>query len=199
MVLQSLSSPATSTSEQHTRDEQQQLTSLIRRNPEIVSSAAEAAGIPILHKLSVDYMIQLEKLTFIPYNTIRLIRSFLNSHRLPILPSEQQVRHRVAEMIQECEVGSTVMVIDDKEENIIYARTSNVQHVIHHHLQQLSSTQQLIQYNNMPSNTFFIQTQSDKGGDSTKLCIQALNRADVNSVHHLIPVACYEGKLHSSC
>ena len=159
----------------------------------MVTSAAEAAGLPILHKLSVDDMIQLEKLTLIPYNTMRLVRSFLNAHHLPILPSEQQVRKRVAEMIQECEVGSTVMVIDDKEENIIYARTSNVANVIRNHLQQLSSTHQLVQYNNMPSNTFFIQTQSDKGGDSTKLCIQALNQVDVNSVHHLIPVACYEG------
>ena len=37
-------------------------------------------------------------------------------------------------------------------------------------------------------------TTPDKGGNSTKLCIQSLNRQDVNSVHHLIPVAMYEGK-----
>ena len=192
-MLQALSSPATSTPQQHAQDEQKQLTSLIKRNPDMVSSAAEAAGLPILQKLSVDDMIQLEKLTFIPYNTMRLIRSFLNSHHLPILPSEQQVRKRVAEMIQECEVRSTVMEIDGNEETILYARASNVNSVITNHLQQLSNTSQLIQYNNMPSNTIFIQTQADKGGDSTKLCIQSLNRNDVNSVHHLIPVACYEG------
>ena len=193
MVLQSLSSPATSTPQQHAQDEQKQLTSLIRRNPDIVTSAAEAAGIPILHKLSVEDMIQLEKLTFIPYNTMRLIRSFLNSHHLPVLPSEQQVRTRVAEMIHECEVGSTTMVIDEKEENIIYARATSIKNVISNHLTQLSNTNQLIQHTNMQLNTIFIQTQTDKGGDSTKLCIQSLNRTDVNSVHHLIPVACYEG------
>jgi len=33
MVLQSLSSPATSTSRQHAQDEEKQLTSLIKRNP----------------------------------------------------------------------------------------------------------------------------------------------------------------------
>jgi hypothetical protein len=145
------------------------------------------------HVHVVDDMLQLEKLTFIPYNTMRLIRSFLNAHHLPILPSEQQVRSRVAEMIQECEVGSTVMEIDGNEEHILYARASSVTNVINHHLQQLSNTNQLIHYNNMPSNTIFIQTQSDKGGDATKLCIQSLNREDVNSVNHLIPVACYEG------
>ncbi len=193
MVLQSLSSPVTSTLQQHTQDEQKQLTSLIQRNPDMVTAAAKAAGIPVLHKLSVDDMLQLEKLTFIPYNTMRLIRSFLNSHHMPILPSEQQVRKRVAEMIQECEVGSTVMEIDGKEETILYARASDVASVISNHLQQLSNTSQLIQHANMPSNTIFIQTQADKGGDATKLCIQSLNRDDVNSVHHLIPVACYEG------
>lgn len=103
------------------------------------------------------------------------------------------MRKRVAEMIQECEVGSTVMEIDGNEETILYARASDVKSVISNHLQQLSNTTQLIQYNNMPSNTMFIQTQADKGGDTTKLCIQSLNRDDVNSVHHLIPVACYEG------
>ena len=161
MVLQSVSSPATSTTHQHTQDEEKQLTSLIKRNPDMVTSAAKAAGLPILHKLSVDDMIQLEKLTLIPYNTIRLIRSFLNSHHLPILPSEQQVRTRVAEMIQECEVASIMMEIDGKEETILYARASNVKSVLSNHMQQLSSSNQLIQYHNMPVNTIFIQTQSD--------------------------------------
>jgi hypothetical protein len=193
MVLQSLSSPITSTTQQHTTDEQKQLTSLIHRNSDMVTSAAKAAGLPLLHKLSVDDMIQLEKLTFIPYNTMRLIRSFLNSHHLPVLPSEQQVRTRAAEMIHECEVGSTTMVIDEKEENIIYARAASIKSVISNHLTQLSNTNQLIQHTNMQLNTIFIQTQTDKGGDATKLCIQSLNRTDVNSVHHLIPVACYEG------
>ena len=117
-------------------------------------------------------MIQLEKLTFNSYNTMRLIRSFLNHHNLSILPSEQQMRKRVAEMIHECEVGSTVMVIDEKEENIIYARASNIKSVISNHLTQLSDTNQLIQHRNMQFNTVFIQTQTDKGGDATKLCIQ---------------------------
>ena len=179
--------------QQHAQNEQQQLTSLIRRNSDIVTSAANAAGIQTLHKLSVDDMLQLEKLTFIPYNTMRLIRSFLNAHHLSIRPSEQQVRQRVAEMIQECEVNSICMEVDGDEHNIIYARATNVSSVINNHLQQLSSTKQLIHHHNFPSNTIFIQTQADKGGDSTKLCIQSLNRKNVNSVNHLIPVACYEG------
>ncbi len=172
MVLQQLSSPATSTPQQHTHDEQKQLTSLVQRNPNMITNAAAAAGIPILRKLSVDDMLQLEKRTLIPYNTMQLIRSFLTAHHLPILPSEQQVRRRVAEMIQECEVGTISMEINGNDETITYARATDVTHVITSHLQQLSSTQQLIQNNNMPTNTVFIQTQSDKGVDATKLCIQ---------------------------
>ena len=194
-LLQHLSTPSTVTSPtERATHEQEQLTSLIQRNRDMVTTSAKAAGLPLLHKLTVDDMIQLEKLTFIPYNEMRLIRSFLNHHHLPILPSEHQVRKRVAEMIHECEVGSTIMEIDGNEENILYARASNVISVINNHLQQLCDTNQLIQYHNMPSNTIFIQTQTDKGGDATKLCIQSLNRTHVNSVHHLIPIACYEGK-----
>ena len=141
----------------------------------------------------VDEMLQLDKATLFPYSTIRVLRSFFNHHNLPILPSEYQVRKRVAEMIQECEVGSTIMEIDGNEESILYARASNFNTVITNHLQQLSSSNQLVHHHNLPSNTLFIQTQSDKGGDSTKLSIQSLNRNDINSVSHLIPVACYEG------
>ncbi len=107
-------------------------------------------------------MLQLEKLTFIPYNTMRLIRSFLNSHHMPILPSEQHVRKRVAEMIQQCEVGSTVMEIDGNEETILYARASDVTRVISNHLQQLSNITQLIQYNSMPPIHTFITCHWDK-------------------------------------
>ena len=141
----------------------------------------------------VNEMIELEKATLLPYSSTRVLRSFFNRHNLPILPSEHQVRKRVAEMIQECEVGSIMMEIDGKEENILYARASDINTVITNHLQQLSLSSQLVHHHNLPSNTLFIQTQSDKGGDSTKLSIQSLNRNDINSVSHLIPVACYEG------
>ena len=146
------------------------------------------------HVDPVNEMIQLEKATLLPYSTTRVLRSFFNHHNLPIMPSEHQVRRRVAEMIQECEVGSVMMEIDGKEENILYARASNINTVITSHLQQLSSSHQLVHHHNLPSNTLFIQTQSDKGGDSTKLSIQSLNRNDINSASHLIPVACYEGR-----
>lgn len=86
----------------------------------------------------VNEMIELEKATLLPYSTTRVLRSFFNHHNLSILPSEYQVRKRVAEMIQECEVGSTTMEIDGKEENILYARASNINTVITNHLQQLS-------------------------------------------------------------
>lgn len=39
----------------------------------------------------------------------------------------------------------------------------------------------------------FLRPPFRPGGSSTKLCIQSLNRPDVNSVHHVIPVACFEG------
>lgn len=107
-LLQHLSTPPTVTSPtERAKHEAAQLTSLIKRNKDTVTSCAEAAGIKVLHKLSVDDMLQLEKLTFIPNNTIRLIRSFLNHHKLPILPSESQMRKRMAEMIHELQVGTT--------------------------------------------------------------------------------------------
>ena len=54
-LLQQLSTPSTVTSptERATHVEAQ-LTSLIKRNKETVTSCAEAAGIKVLHKLSVD-------------------------------------------------------------------------------------------------------------------------------------------------
>jgi hypothetical protein len=72
------------------KDEQSQLTAIIRRNTELITSSAVNAGIPILHRVTVEEMLQLEKMTLIPNNTIRMIRSFFNSLRLCIFPSEHE-------------------------------------------------------------------------------------------------------------
>ena len=193
-LLQQLSTPSTVTSPtEQSKHEQAQLTALIKRNKDTVTTCAEAAGVKVLHKLSVDDMLQLERTTFITNNTTRLLRSFFNHHNLPIFPSETQIRKKMAEMIHELEVGTTDMMIEGKEEKIIYARAKDVTHVVQQHIQVLSDHNLLVQHHNVPPNTLLLQTQSDKGGDSTKLCIQSLNRQDVNSVHHLIPVAMYEG------
>ena len=194
-LLQQLSTPSTVTSPtEQSKHAQAQLTAVIKRNKDTVTTCAAAAGVKVLHKLSVDEMLQLEKTTFISNNTTRLLRSFLNHHNLPIFPSESQVRKKMAEIIHELEVGTTDMMIEGKEEKITYARAKDVTHVVQQHVQLLSDHKLLVQHHNFPPNTLLLQTQSDKGGDSTKLCIQSLNRQDVNSVNHLIPVAMYEGK-----
>ena len=100
----------------------------------------------------------------------------------------------MAEMIHELQVGTTPMMIDGKEEKITFACAKDVTKVVQSHVQSLSSNKLLVQHHNFPPTTLLLQTQSDKGGASTKLCIQSLNRQDVNSVSHLIPVAMYEGK-----
>ena len=194
-LLQHLSTPAAVTSPaEQAKHEQAQLTALIKRNKDTVTTCAEAAGVKVLHKLSVDDMLQLEKTTFISNNTTRLLRSFFNHHNLPIFPSESQMRKTMAEMIHELDVGTTDMMIDGKEEKITYARAKDVTSIVQQHVQLLSDYKLLVQHHHFPPNTLLFQTQSDKGGDSTKLCIQSLNRQDVNSVNHLIPVAMYEGK-----
>ena len=126
-LLQHLSTPSTVTSPtEKAKHEQAQLTALIKRNKDTVTACAEAAGVKVLHKLSVDDMLQLEKTTFISNNTTRLLRSFFNYHNLPIFPSESQMRKRMAEMMHELEVGTTDMMIEGKEEKITYARAKDV-------------------------------------------------------------------------
>ena len=59
-VLHALSSSTGSSSQQQAKDKQAQLTSLIKGNSNIVTSAAHDAGLPILHKLSGTYMYGVE-------------------------------------------------------------------------------------------------------------------------------------------
>src|SRR4051794_5624326 len=99
----------------------------------------------------------------------------------------------MAGMIHEPEVGTTDIPIDGKEETIVFARAKDVTQVVQSHVQSLSDSKLLVQHHNFPPSALLLQTQSDKGGNSTKLSIQSLNRQDVNSVSHLIPVAMYEG------
>ena len=54
-LLQQLSTPSTVTSPtEKAKHEQAQLTALIKRNKDTVTACAEAAGVKVLHKLSVD-------------------------------------------------------------------------------------------------------------------------------------------------
>ncbi len=148
------------------------------------------AGIPMLHKLSVDDMLQLEKLTLIPYSTMRLIRSFLTAHHLPILSSEQRVRRRVAEMIHECEVGTMSMEIDGHEQTITYARATGV-------LSATTCNSCHPRSNSYNTTTWpptrYLYRHSQIKEAMLPSCIQSLNRDDVNSV------ACYEGMLGGVC
>ena len=77
-VQQLVCTPPTSTNNKHMHLEAQ-LTSVIKRNKEVYTSCSEAAGITILHRFSVDKMLELHKLISAPYSLIRNIRSFLHS------------------------------------------------------------------------------------------------------------------------
>jgi hypothetical protein len=163
MVLQSLSSPATSTPQQRIQDEQKQLTSIIKRNVDMVSSAAKAAGLPIVHKLTVNDMLQLEKLVHLPNNVVRLLRSYFNVHHIPIFPSEQRMRQQMAETAQELEAVTTPIRVDGEKVDVTHVRVADAGVVVRNHLQQLSDTGQLVKYHNMPADVLFIETQADKG------------------------------------
>jgi len=70
------SSAASSTTTRHHLETQ--LTSVIKRNKDMYTSCTEAAGITVLHRFSVDKMLELHKLISAPYSLLRNIRSFLH-------------------------------------------------------------------------------------------------------------------------
>ena len=73
----------------------------------------------------------------------------------------------IAEIIHELEVGTNDVMIDGKEEKITYARAKDVTNVVQQHVELLSNNNLLVQHHNFPPNVLLLQTQSDKGGDST--------------------------------
>ena len=160
--IHSLSTPAAAIDNQH-EDEQAQLTSIIRRNTELITSSAHDAGVPILHKLSFEEMLQFEKLTLMPNSTIRMARSFLNSIRLSIFPSEHKMRKYMKGMLPDTETGNIKLQVDGEDVHITFVRVSDVVAFIQQHIQHLSNTSQLVHYYNMPPNVLFIETQADKG------------------------------------
>ena len=54
-----------------------QMTSVIKRNKDMYTSCAEAAGITVLHRFSVDKMIEFYKMLSAPYSLVRNIKSIL--------------------------------------------------------------------------------------------------------------------------
>ena len=76
-VQQLISTPSTSTSTSTSTHLEAQVTSVIKRNKDMYTSCAEAAGITVLHRFSVDKMIELYKMLSAPYSLVRNIKSIL--------------------------------------------------------------------------------------------------------------------------
>jgi hypothetical protein len=173
-----IASPTKSSISQHQSDTQLQMADICKR-----------WGIVDTRKLTVDEMLQFDKLTGLPNNLIRTIRSFFNMHGLPILPSEYRMRKVGKGLAYPYEVG-TFNIGNDA---VPFCRVTDVASVLDATIETLYNNNQLMRYPNMPTNQVQIQTQTDKGAASTKLCIQILNQQDINSVKHALPIACYEG------
>jgi hypothetical protein len=172
--LHSISTPP-NTNDNKKEDEKSQLTAIIRRNTELITSSALDAGIPILHQVTFEEMLQIEKVTLMPNNTIRMLRSFFNSLRLCIFPSEHKMRQYMKGMIPDTETGIIKVRIDEQDVHVTFVRVNNTASFIQQHVQHLSNTNQLVRYYNMPPNVLFIETQADKGKHNT-----TISRADMH-------------------
>lgn len=160
--LHSLSTPS-NIRDNKNEDEASQLTAIIRRKVELITSCALDAGIPVIHKLTEDEMLQLEKITLAPNSTTRMVRSLFNSLRLCIFPSENKMRQYTKGMIPDAETGIIKTRVGDEDVNVTFVRVSDCASFIQQHIQHLSNTKQLVRYHNMPPNVLFIETQADKG------------------------------------
>ena len=143
-------------------DDIAQMTSIIRRNTELITSSAPNAGVTVLHKLTFEEMLQLEKITFMTNKTIRMTRSFFNSIHLSIFPSEHKMKQHMKGMIPDTETGNIKLRVDGEDIHVTFVRVSNTAAFIQQHMQHLSNTNQLVHYYNMPPNVLFIETQADK-------------------------------------
>jgi hypothetical protein len=121
----------------------------------------------VMHKLSVHDMLNFDKLAYLPYNLIRTIRSFLNHHDLPILPSEHVMRKQTKQLVHHYEIGT--FSIDDA--TIPFCRISDITSLLNITISSLLNNKQLVHYPNMPSNQIQIQTQTDKGADISTILL----------------------------
>ena len=144
-------------------DDIAQMASIIRRNTELITSSAQDAGVAVLHKLTFEEMLQLEKITLMTNKTIRMARSFFNSIHLSIFPSEHKMKQHMKGMIPDTDTGNIKLQVDGVDVRVTFVRVSDMVAFIQQHIQHLSNTNQLVRYHNMPPNVLFIETQADKG------------------------------------
>lgn len=173
----------------NTQHEIAQHTLHIIRNKEQFEASARAAGIVIQHKFSVQDMLEFEKLTAIPYNLLRSIRSFFNSKQLSVFQSERQIRKAKSKLLYDCEAGT--VTVHGKE--VAWCRVVNVGAVAESIVRSLHAHNELVCYANMSGCELWICIQCDQGGPGTKLGLQVLNRSDIHSVKNFITLGYYEG------
>jgi hypothetical protein len=155
-----------------------------------LKAVCKQSHVTIIQKLTIHDMLHFDQITHLPYNLVRTIRSFFQHHNLNILPSEHIVRQHTKHLQYQYEIGTY-----HKDDAVVpFCRISDLAFLLNTTITSLYNEKQLMQYPNMPHRQVQILTQTDKGGESTKLSIQIVNQLNINSVKHVLPVACYEGK-----
>ena len=124
----------------------------------------------MVHKLTFEEMLKLEKLTLMTNKTIRMARSFFNSIHLSIFPSEHKMKQHMKGMIPDTDTGNIKLQVDGEDVHVTFVRVSDIAAFIQQHIQHLSNTNQLVQYYNMQPNVLFIETQADKGKRGISSC-----------------------------
>lgn len=156
------STPTPSNTNQHA-DDIAQMASIIRRNTELITSSAHDAEAAVLHKLTFEEMLQLEKITLMTNKTIRMARSFSNSIHLSLFPSEHKMKQHMKGTIPDTDTGNIKLRVDGEDVHVTFVRVSDTVAFIQQHMQLLSNTNHSVRYHNMPPNVLFIETQADKG------------------------------------
>ena len=73
-----------------------------------------------------------------------MARSFFNSLRLCIFPSEHKMKQHMKEMIPETETGAIKLQVEGEDIAITFVRVCDIGAFAHQHIQHLSNTNQLV-------------------------------------------------------
>ncbi|MBA2723914.1 MAG: DUF1280 domain-containing protein, partial [Methylibium sp.] len=169
-IIFAICHPRNASSEGADEDLRAQVKSLMASNKSVFVDAN--AAVPVA---SPQDALELKAACGLSNSAFRLLRTWMQSHGVDVLPSEHCMRAHSKTLLAGIEYETGVHPIVGSDDKFTWARLKNVASVLALHVERLFDDGQLVWASGQPLHRLQVVLTGDKGGTTTKVQLQFMN------------------------
>jgi len=175
-IIFAICHPPSASSDSRDADLRAQVASLMARNKSIFVDATAAATVA-----SPQEALELKAACGLSHAAFRLLRTWMHSHGVNVLPSEHRMRARTKTLLAGIEYETGVHDIVGTDDKFTWARLKQVASVLKQHVERLFDDGLLVWASGQPLHRLQVVLTGDKGGTTTKVQLQFVNMREPQS------------------